>query len=110
MLFTGSVRSGSRILPVWSGPVSGPTGNIFSPVDRMTPLVVSQKDPCDEVHQVSNGLVQFRDFGKPQRIGVYDWVYSIEVGEHIPKEYEETYIQNLVRAAKKGKALTFVDH
>ncbi len=23
---------------------------------------------------------------------VYDWVFSLEVAEHIPKEYEDTYL------------------
>ncbi len=28
---------------------------------------------------------------------LYDWVFSIEVAEHIPKTYEQIYIDNLVR-------------
>jgi len=64
-------------------------------------------DGAINVHEVSNGLVHFRDFAKPQRIGVYDWVYSVEVGEHIPEEFEDIFIDNLVRAASKGIVLTW---
>ncbi len=32
----------------------------------------------------------------------FDWVMSLEVGEHIPHEYEETFVKNLDRHAKKG--------
>ena len=31
-----------------------------------------------------------------------DWILSLEVGEHIPKEFESAFIQNLTRNAKKG--------
>jgi len=64
-------------------------------------------DGAINVHDVSNGLVQFRDFAKPQQIGVYDWVFSIEVGEHIPHDFEDVFIDNLVRAAHKGIVLTW---
>jgi len=64
-------------------------------------------DGAINVHEVSNGLVQFRDFAKPQNIGVYDWVYSIEVAEHVPKEFEDVFIENLVRAADKGIVMSW---
>jgi len=34
-------------------------------------------------------------------------VYSVEVGEHIPKEFEDVFINNLVWAAEKGIVLTW---
>ena len=40
------------------------------------------------------------DFSEPQDIGKFDLVLSLEVGEHIPKEYEDVYLDNLVRASK----------
>ena len=36
-----------------------------------------------------------------------DLAMSIEVGEHIPKEYEETFIDNIVKSAKKMIVLTW---
>ena len=36
------------------------------------------------------------DLSKPVRFKPrYDWVLSLEVGEHIPKQHEETFINNL---------------
>lgn len=55
---------------------------------------------CDET---SNGLVQFLDLTVPQYgIPMYDWVISLEVAEHIPKEHEAVYIDNLVRHSREG--------
>ena len=36
-----------------------------------------------------------------------DWVYSIEVGEHLPREYEDVFVRNLVEHAKEGLVLTW---
>lgn len=40
-----------------------------------------------------------QDFSKPQRIGKYGLVLSLEVGEHIPKQYEQIFLDNLVDAS-----------
>ena len=32
----------------------------------------------------------------------FDWVVSLEVGEHLPKKYEKNYVQNLNKHAKNG--------
>jgi len=37
----------------------------------------------------------------------FDWVVSLEVGEHLPKKYEKTYIQNLDKHAKNGIILSW---
>jgi hypothetical protein len=60
---------------------------------------------CEET---SEGLVKFLDltiavFG----IKLYDWVMSLEVGEHIPKKYEQTFLDNIVRHASKGVVLSW---
>jgi hypothetical protein len=38
---------------------------------------------------------------------LYDWVMCLEVIEHIPKEYENTVVDNLVRAAGTGIVLSW---
>jgi hypothetical protein len=45
---------------------------------------------------VTNGLCRQADFSEPQDVGKYDFVISLEVGEHIPAEYEKTFLNNLV--------------
>lgn len=37
----------------------------------------------------------------------YDWVLSLEVGEHIPKEYESVFIENLHKNNTKGIVLSW---
>uniref|UniRef100_A0A0B7A272 Uncharacterized protein n=1 Tax=Arion vulgaris TaxID=1028688 RepID=A0A0B7A272_9EUPU len=57
---------------------------------------------------VTNGVVQFLDLTAPQfGLEAYDWVISVEVGEHIPAKYEDTYLDNLVRHAKEGIVLSW---
>ncbi|XP_045215772.1 uncharacterized protein LOC123566020 [Mercenaria mercenaria] len=55
---------------------------------------------CEET---SKGMVTFMDLTVPQYgIPMYDWVLSLEVAEHIPKEFEPVYIDNLVRHSREG--------
>ncbi|BFZ17690.1 hypothetical protein BsWGS_20729 [Bradybaena similaris] len=57
---------------------------------------------------ITNGLVMFLDLTAPQYgLPVYDWVISVEVGEHIPAKYEDVYLDNLVRHAKEGIILSW---
>lgn len=37
----------------------------------------------------------------------YDWVMSLEVGEHLPKQYEQVLLENIARHAKVGVVLTW---
>ncbi|XP_053402552.1 uncharacterized protein LOC128557915 [Mercenaria mercenaria] len=56
----------------------------------------------------SNGRVKFLDLTLPQYgLPIYDWILSIEVAEHIPKEYESVYISNIVRHAREGVILSW---
>jgi hypothetical protein len=36
-----------------------------------------------------------------------DWAYSIEVGEHIPRVYEETFYDNLCQCGQRGVILSW---
>jgi GT2 family glycosyltransferase len=56
---------------------------------------------------ISNGLCQVADLTQPHDFGKKDWVLSLEVGEHIPKEYESTFIQNLTDHSTKGIVLSW---
>lgn len=37
----------------------------------------------------------------------YDWVLSLEVGEHLPKEHEKTFLDNVATYATKGVVLSW---
>jgi len=38
----------------------------------------------------------FNDFAEPVDVGTAEMIVSLEVGEHIPKEYESTFLNNLI--------------
>jgi len=60
-------------------------------------------DGNDAVIKSSGGLCQTMDLSQLQKdIPAVDMAYSLEVGEHIPKEFEANFLDNLSNAAKKG--------
>lgn len=57
---------------------------------------------------LSGGIAQIMDVSQPVRLShTFDWVLSLEVGEHIPKQYESTFIENLVHHAVHGIILSW---
>lgn len=59
-------------------------------------------------HSITDGAVKFVDLTIPQFLPkTYDWVMSLEVGEHIPDIYEDLFIGNLVRHAERGVVLSW---
>lgn len=58
--------------------------------------------------KMTNGLVQVLDLSQPFDLKKqFDWVLCLEVGEHIPKQYEQTLIENLDKHAKVGIILSW---
>lgn len=57
---------------------------------------------------LTNGLCGVIDLSVPFNLGkTYDWVMSLEVGEHLPKKYESAYIENLIRHCERGIVLSW---
>lgn len=56
---------------------------------------------------ISEGLCKVADLTQINKFDNKDWVLSLEVGEHIPKEYEAIFIQNLINHSKKGIILSW---
>jgi len=57
---------------------------------------------------LSDGICKVLDFSKVVDLGVkYDWVLSLEVGEHIPEEYEDVFISNSCDLSKEGIVLSW---
>ncbi len=58
--------------------------------------------------QLTNNLCKVMDLSKPHKFEKpYDWVMSLEVGEHLPKEFEDVFINNLHNNNKKGIVLSW---
>lgn len=56
----------------------------------------------------SEGRVKFMDLTVPQYgVPMYDWIISLEVAEHIPKEFETAYIDNIIRHSKEGVIISW---
>lgn len=64
-------------------------------------------DGNPNTHIISKGLCKVADLTKINEFEKKDWVLSLEVGEHIPKKYETTFIQNLINHSKKGIILSW---
>jgi len=58
--------------------------------------------------ELSDGYGYVQDLSLPFTLNrQYDWVISLEVGEHIPYRFETNFIENLVRHGKKGIILSW---
>ena len=96
--------SGKRVGSFGDGP--GLYKKYFDESKRLA--VYEAYDGAPFAESVSSGNVKFLDLSVPQYgIPIYDWIVSLEVAEHIPKEYESTFLSNLVRHAKTGIILSW---
>ena len=67
-------------------------------------------DGAPFAEETSEGKVMFLDLSVPQYgLPIYDWIISLEVAEHIPQEYEEIFLSNLVRHATIGIILSWAE-
>ena len=58
--------------------------------------------------EISNGLGDVLDLSKDFELNKkYDLVMSLEVGEHIPKEFEDVFINNIIQHSKKKILLSW---
>ena len=65
-------------------------------------------DGNPNTNELTNGLCYVKDFSIPQTFSVlFDYALCLEVAEHIPKNYEDTFIQNLINCNCKGIILSW---
>lgn len=58
--------------------------------------------------ELTEGVGKIQDLSVPFDLGKqFDWVMSLEVGEHLPKIYEQIFIENLIRHCRKGIILSW---
>lgn len=55
----------------------------------------------------TEGTCGVLDFSKALDLSPAEWVISLEVGEHIPAEFESVFIQNIKQHAKNGVILSW---
>lgn len=57
---------------------------------------------------ISGGAAHVADLSQPINLNKqFDWVLSLEVGEHLPKQFERIFIENLHAHNKKGIVLSW---
>ena len=57
---------------------------------------------------ITNGIGKILDLSTPFDLNrTFDWVISLEVGEHIPHQYETVFIENIVKHASRGVILSW---
>ena len=59
-------------------------------------------DGAGNVEQYTNGYVRFFDLTLPLSLPKADWVLSLEVGEHLPHDFEFMYLRNLHAHQHRG--------
>ena len=59
------------------------------------------------VQEISGGACEELDLSQKFKMEVFDWVMSLEVGEHIPAKFEEVFLDNLDRHNKHGIILSW---
>ena len=64
-------------------------------------------DGAPNIAEVTGGQVKTADLSVQQRLPMMDWVLCTEVGEHVPAEFEEVLVQNIVRHARVGVLLSW---
>lgn len=65
-------------------------------------------DGSDNIEEFTQGHVKYLNLAEPHDLGkMYDWVLSLEVGEHIPKASEAAFVNNLHRHNRRGMVLSW---
>lgn len=65
-------------------------------------------DGNPNTHELTNGVGEILDLSKPKQFDEkFNWILSLEVGEHLPKTFEDIFIQNLHNNNKHGIVLSW---
>lgn len=64
-------------------------------------------DGVKTISEMTNGLVHFLDLTNPAGIKPAEWVLCLEVAEHIPRLYENIFIENIQKNSLKGVVLSW---
>lgn len=65
-------------------------------------------DGNPDTPNLTNNLCKVLDLSQPQHFKKqFDWIMSLEVGEHLPKQFEDIYFQNLHNNNSQGIVLSW---
>lgn len=67
-------------------------------------------DGTPKANQYTNGAVQEVNLVEDLHLWTdFDWVMSLEVGEHVPRQFAKSLVQNVRRHARKGLVMSWSD-
>ncbi len=71
-------------------------------------LEVKGYDGNPNTPKITNGMCGIKDLSIPFKFDEpFDWVMSLEVGEHLPKKYEDIFLDNLINNCKSGIVISW---
>jgi len=78
-------------------------------IDSQQLMAVAAYDGIPTVSAMTEGLVSNMDLSQDQRgvLNPHDWTVCLEVGEHVPKQYEKTVLANIVWGVRRGVILSW---
>lgn len=87
----------------------GASFGYLSEVLRQEGRKVLAVDGCPRIRRLTNRRVQFLDLVEDcsKYFGWADWGLCIEVGEHVPKHFEQKFITNVSELANKNLIVTW---
>jgi len=68
---------------------------------------ISCYDGNPNTQDLTDGLCAVLDFSKPINLTRHEWVLSLEVGEHIPQEFENIFLNNVDKGNEKGVIMSW---
>lgn len=84
------------------------TGEYVRKIRSDSRIAADGVDGNPDTPALSKGTCRVQDLSVPFQLEHnYDWVMSFEVGEHLPKQYERIFIENMIRHAEKGIVLSW---
>lgn len=64
-------------------------------------------DGATHIEEVTGGFVKWADLSQPLDVPPADWAMSLEVAEHIPKRFEDAFIENIHRLNTHGVVISW---
>ena len=83
----------------------GQYGRYFK--ERLPALMYRGYDGAGDIEAYTQGFVSYTDLTLPLEYPISEWVMSLEVGEHIPSQFEGVFVRNLHRHNCKGMVLSW---
>ena len=89
------------VLDLGAGP------GLYSETLSKNGILASCYDGNPDTQTLSKGKCAIADLTFDLNFSKHDWVLSLEVGEHLPKEYEDIFFGNIIRNSKHGIVLSW---